>query len=78
MPLNPLRYPVRTVQEICIANIGPKERQKRLNFGIFGLAAGVVFVAAALALGMPVWLRAFAFLPFAAGAFGFWQYREKT
>lgn len=64
--------------EICIANIGPKERAKRLNSGIVGLAAGAIFVIAAIALGMPQWLRAFAFLPFAAGAFGFWQYKEKT
>ncbi len=64
--------------EICIANIGPKERTKRLNFGIMGFAAGAIFVIATLALSMPLGLRAFAFLPFAAGAFGFWQYKEKT
>ncbi len=66
------------ISEVCIANIGPKERNRRLSSGIMGFAAGAIFVIAALALGMPQWLRAFAFLPFAAGAFGFWQYKEKT
>ncbi len=64
--------------EVCIANIGPKERSRRLYFGIMGFVAGAIFVIATLALEVPQWLRAFAFLPFAAGAFGFWQYKEKT
>ena len=64
--------------EVCTANIGPKERSKRLYFGIMGFAAGAILVVATMALGVPQWLRAFAILPFAVGAFGFWQYKEKT
>jgi hypothetical protein len=64
--------------EVCIANIGPKERRNRLNFGIMGLAAGALFAVALYLVDAPLWMRTVAFLPFAGGAFGFWQYREKT
>ena len=64
--------------EVCIANIGPKERQRRLMVGVVGLIVGMALVAALIVTGAPLWTRALAFLPFVGGAFGFWQYREKT
>ncbi len=62
----------------CTPNIGPRERRRRLRFGVVMLGAGaageillLVFRAARL------W-RLFLLLPFAAGASGVFQAREKT
>ena len=64
--------------DICIPNIGPRERHRRLvgGLGLLLLAAG----AAALLLWMDaprVW-RVLAFVPAWAGALGVFQVRAKT
>jgi len=64
--------------EVCIANIGPKQRRMRLYFGIAVAVAGVAFAAFVVLTGQPVWARLLAFLPFSAAALGFFQYRDKT
>jgi hypothetical protein len=64
--------------EICIANIGPRERRKRLLGGVVAFVAGLVVLAALLLLG---WDRPWrlALLPlFWGAALGFFQWREKT
>lgn len=66
------------IQEVCIANIGPKQRRHRLNGGILTFSIGIALTVALIFVGTPVWLRLLAFLPFVAGASGFWQYQEKT
>jgi hypothetical protein len=78
-----IKYAVRlmsdvAVGEVCIANIGPKQRQMRLNFGLAGFALTAMLLIALIALGAPVWARVLVFLPAMAGAIGVWQYREKT
>lgn len=64
--------------EACIANIGPRERQRRMRIGVVSLVGGVCF--AAILVGIEAhWLwRLFLFLPFWAGAVGILQAREKT
>jgi len=64
--------------EICIANISPAERMKRLIGGI------IPFVLATLVLGWliainanPLW-RLPLFLPFLVAGTGFFQWRDKT
>jgi hypothetical protein len=63
---------------VCIANIGPRERRKRLVFGIVALAASVVisflFVFYRV---QPVW-RLPLFVPLYLGALGFFQARDRT
>ncbi len=62
----------------CIANIGPKERQKRLIFGIVSLAVGVVIGLVLLSSDVTAWARIVLFLPFFGGGVGVFQSREKT
>jgi hypothetical protein len=64
--------------EVCIANIGPKQRQMRLNYGIGGMLIGIVAAIALSLSGAPLWMRGLCFLPFFFGAIGFWQFRDKT
>ena len=62
----------------CIANIGPAERRHRMRFGLTGLALGALLGAGMIALGIdPLWRLAL-FLPFSAGASGYFQARDKT
>jgi hypothetical protein len=62
----------------CIANIGPRERRKRLVFGIAALAVSIVisflFVYARV---RPVY-RLPLFIPLFVGALGFFQARDRT
>ena len=62
----------------CIENIGPRGRRQRLLFGLGCFAIGVVM--AAVLLGFDVaWPWRFAlFLPFVAGAHGYFQARDRT
>lgn len=66
------------IGEVCIANISPRERLKRLIGGVIPFA---------LALGILTWQistnadrlwRLPLFILFAAAAFGFFQWRDKT
>jgi hypothetical protein len=66
------------VGEVCIANIGPKQRQMRLNFGLASFAIAGLLLVALIAFGAPWWTRLLVFLPAMLGATGFWQYKEKT
>ena len=62
----------------CVANIGPRGRQRRLRNGIkwltIGGGAGVTLALA----GLPRWLRLGAFGPFALGMLGVFQAYEQT
>jgi len=64
--------------EVCIANIGPKQRRMRLNFGIVAAVAGLAFAAFVVLSEQVLWIRLLAFLPFSAAALGFFQYQDKT
>lgn len=64
--------------EVCIANIGPAERRKRLNFGILSLVVGVVLLAAMMLLGLGRWWRLLLFFCFAGAATGYYQWHDKT
>jgi hypothetical protein len=64
--------------EVCIANIGPKQRLMRLNFGIFAAIAGAAFAAFVVLTGQPTWMRLLCFLPFSGAALGFFQWKDKT
>lgn len=64
--------------ESCIANIGARERRKRLVFGVVALSLSVVISAIFVAQGVrPVW-RLSLFVPLFAGALGFFQSRDRT
>jgi hypothetical protein len=66
------------VYEVCIANISPKERRKRLQFGVIQFAISLVTLAAMLLLGVDKVWRLPLFFMFAAAAAGFFQWWDKT
>jgi hypothetical protein len=63
---------------VCIANIGPQERRKRLMFGIVTLAASVVISFLFVFSGVRPVLRLPLFVPLYLGALGFFQARDRT
>jgi hypothetical protein len=66
------------IGEVCIANISPFERKKRMQFGMVQLTMGLVILAVLLALDVnPLWRLPLMFL-FAAAAAGYFQAKDKT
>lgn len=63
---------------VCIANIGPGERRKRLMFGVAMLAASVVISFLFVFYGVRPVFRLPLFIPLFAGALGFFQARDRT
>jgi fatty acid desaturase len=61
-----------------VANIGARERQKRLAFGIVALLAGVVISGLLVYIRAPLVWRLPLFLLFYVGALGYFQSRDKT
>lgn len=67
-----------TAGDVCIPNISPRERRRRLAGGAVQFAIGLVILGVLLAFGASRWWR-IALLPFFAGASsGFFQWRDKT
>ena len=64
--------------EICIANIGPRERDKRMKFGVVLLAFAALAACGFLALDVNRLYRIALFLPFWLAAIGIFQARAKT
>ncbi len=64
--------------EVCIANISPKERKKRLDFAIqYFIFTSVILVILLVLDVNPLW-RLTLFLPLAASTSSFFQWRDKT
>lgn len=61
-----------------IANIGARERHKRLIFGIVASGVGVVIAVLLVFIHAPLVWRLPLFLPFYVGALGIFQARDKT
>ena len=66
------------VGEVCIPNIGPKERQKRLLAGMAGFTAGVMLFVIIQSFSWPLWTNLFTLPLFFLGAVGFFQWKDKT
>lgn len=66
------------VPESDTANIGPRERRKRLVFGVAALSLSVVISAIFVVKGVPPVWRLSLFVPLFAGALGFFQSRDRT
>jgi hypothetical protein len=64
--------------QVCIANIGPRERRRRLIPGIVMLALGTGIAAVLVISHVPSLWRLPLFLLFYGGASGVFQWREKT
>ena len=65
-------------EEVCIANISPKERKKRLDFAIrYFVFTSVILVVLLILDVNPLW-RLTLFLPLASSTSSFFQWRDKT
>lgn len=74
--LNPLGD--EGANEVCIANISPKERKKRLDFAIRNFAFTLILLIPLIYFDVnPLWRLAL-FLPLAASTSSFFQWRDKT
>jgi hypothetical protein len=66
------------IGEVCIANISPAERQKRLKFGIQQFVVTIVILGAMMALGVNHFWRLPLLFMFWAAATGYFQAKDKT
>jgi hypothetical protein len=62
----------------CIPNIGPRQRRRRVRFGVRLFSAGVVLFAALWFADVERVWRLATLLPFWLGALGVFQARAKT
>lgn len=62
----------------AIANIGPRERRKRLVVGIAALAVSIVISFLFVLTGVRPLFRLPLFIPLFVGALGFFQARDRT
>lgn len=70
--------PAEETTEVCIANISPKERKKRLDFAIKQFLFTVVILIPLIYFDInPLW-RLPLFFMFASSAVTFFQWRDKT
>ncbi len=66
------------VGKVCIANISPAERQKRMRFGIQAFIVALVLLGILIALhANPLWRLPLLFL-FWSSASGYFQAKDKT
>ena len=63
---------------VCVANIGPRERRKRMRFGAALLVVGAGLAVLLVGIEAHRLWRLVLFLPFWAGAMGVLQAKEKT
>ena len=66
------------VGEVCIANISPVERQKRLRFGVQQFVITLVILIALMAFGVNHFWRLPLLFLFWASAVGYFQAKDKT
>ncbi len=73
-----LRSSPREPSDVCIANISPRERLKRLIGGVIPFVIAVSILTLLIVIHADRWWRLPLFLLFAAAASGFFQWRDKT
>ena len=64
--------------EVCIANISPSQRMRRLRFGIISLVIGLAVLAALMAFDVSRWWRLALFPVMVGAATGYFQWHDKT
>ena len=75
---NHLSHQKEAVEDVCIANISPLERQKRLRFGFRQLIFTFIVLGILLILHLnPLWRLPLLFM-FWAAAVGYFQAYDKT
>jgi hypothetical protein len=76
--INPSSQQNEDGEEVCVPNISPLERQKRLRFGITQFILSLVVLSALIAFGADrLWRLPLLFM-FWASAVGYFQAHDKT
>lgn len=70
--------PDHTSAEVCIANIGPRQRQRRARLGLWSFGAAAIIVTPLILTGVAREWRLVAALPIWFGAYLWVQAREST
>lgn len=65
-------------KKIHVANIGTREKQKRLGFGIFMLVISGVLISLLFALDASRWFRLILVIPLYLAGLGVFQAKEET
>jgi hypothetical protein len=74
----PVSFDAEDNGEVCIANISPAERRKRLNFGLIAFAISLIVLALLVVSGADrLWRLPLALL-FMGAASGYFQWHDKT
>lgn len=74
----PLASDAEPEREVCVANISPRERRKRLIAGVIQFVIALAILAVLIATGADrLWRLPLLFLFWRAGI-GFFQWRDKT
>lgn len=73
-----MNFQTSQIGEVCIPNISPKERRKRLKSGVVGLIISLIILAVLIGIDAPLWWRLLLFPMFAGSASGYFQWRDKT
>ena len=63
---------------VCIPNISPRERRRRLLAGVLQMGSSAVVLAALVARGASRWWRLPLFVLFWGAGVGFLQWRDQT
>jgi hypothetical protein len=63
---------------VCLINIGPRERRKRLGFGLVMLGASAVLGVLLVIRHMPAVMGVTMWIPLFMAGLGYFQAREKT
>ncbi|MGE5072556.1 MAG: hypothetical protein ACM3MF_03940 [Anaerolineae bacterium] len=63
---------------VCVANISPRERLKRLIGGVIPFLISIAILSWLLAIHADRWWRLPLFFLFAGATVGFFQWRDKT
>jgi hypothetical protein len=66
------------IGEVCIANISPRERRRRLVGGVIQFGIALAILAVLMVAGVDRWWRLPLLLLFWGAAVGFFQWRDKT
>lgn len=64
--------------EVCLLNIGPKQRALRMRFGVISFVIALGVAAGLVVMQVSFWWRLALFLPFVMATTGFFQARRKT
>ena len=64
--------------DVCLANIGPRERKSRFMFGVVMFGLSLAIAALLIFRGVERGWRLGLFVPFYLAAVGFFQAHEKT